>query len=68
MTTTEYEVSGMTCGHCVSSVTAEVSGIDGVTGVQVDLATGIVTVTSDHPVDATEVSNAVRDAGYQVVP
>ncbi|NUS57993.1 MAG: heavy-metal-associated domain-containing protein, partial [Streptomycetaceae bacterium] len=45
-TTAEYSVSGMTCGHCVSSVTAEVSKLDGVTAVDVDLAAGRVTVSA----------------------
>src|SRR4051794_29877149 len=49
MTTTSYQVKGMTCGHCVSSVKAEVGEIDGVTGVDVDLPTGTVTVNSAGP-------------------
>lgn len=65
-TTANYTVSGMTCGHCVSSVTEEVSEIDGVTNVDVDLATGRVTVTSNEPVDADRVRSAVEEAGYQV--
>ncbi|RZI80051.1 MAG: copper chaperone, partial [Microbacterium sp.] len=47
MTTTSYTVTGMTCGHCVASVTEEVSEIAGVTDVQVVLETGVVTVASD---------------------
>ena len=38
--TTEYTVTGMTCQHCVNAVTREVGGIDGVTGVDVDLDSG----------------------------
>lgn len=49
MSTTTYTVSGMTCGHCVSSVTEEVEQITGVTGVDVDLPSGKVTVTSQTP-------------------
>ena len=54
----------MTCSHCVSSVTEEVQEIDGVTDVEVDLATGAVTVTSDQPIDDAAVKAAVEEAGY----
>lgn len=59
-------VTGMTCGHCVSSVRDEVGGIPGVTGVDVDLATGRVTIESDAPVDAAAIDAAVAEAGYRV--
>lgn len=62
----QYTVTGMTCGHCVSSVTEEIQQIDGVRDVAVDLATGAVTVTADQPVPAEAVTAAVREAGYQV--
>ena len=61
-----YTVTGMTCGHCVASVTEEVQEIAGVTGVQVDLATGAVTITSDEPVAGEAVKAAVEEAGYQL--
>lgn len=61
---TTYTVTGMTCEHCVASVTEEISEIDGVTDVTVDLPTGAVTVTSDRPVDVTEIRAAVEAAGY----
>lgn len=64
MVTTRYAVKGMTCEHCVSAVTAEVGRIDGVTGVEVDLATGSVTVTSDTALDEGAVREAVDEAGY----
>ncbi|MFF5205293.1 heavy-metal-associated domain-containing protein [Streptosporangium sp. NPDC000396] len=67
MTTTTYTVQGMTCGHCVSSVKEEVGEVSGVTGVEVDLATGLVTVDSDGPVDGAAIVAAVKDAGYEVV-
>jgi copper chaperone len=67
MTTTTYTVKGMTCGHCVSSVTEEVTEIPGVTGVNVDLATGLVTVDSDGPLDSAAITAAVEEAGYEVV-
>ena len=59
-----YTVSGMTCAHCVMSVTEEITAIDGVTDVAVDLPTGAVTVTSDGPLDATRIRDAVEEAGY----
>ena len=65
-TTTTYRVSGMTCGHCVSAVTAEVSELAGVTEVRVDLETGSVTVTSRSPLDDAAVRVAVEEAGYQL--
>ncbi len=65
--TSTYTVRGMTCEHCVRSVTEEVSEIPGVAGVDVDLASGRVTVTSDQPVDETAVRAAVAEAGYEVV-
>ncbi|MFI6583284.1 heavy-metal-associated domain-containing protein [Embleya sp. NPDC050493] len=67
MSTATFTVSGMTCGHCVSSVTEEVSEVSGVTDVKVELASGLVTVTSEQPVDAEAVRAAVVEAGYQVV-
>ena len=66
MTTATYTVVGMTCGHCVSAVTEEVSEVPGVTGVDVDLASGGLTVTSDAPVEDSAVRAAVEEAGYQV--
>lgn len=65
--TSTYTVDGMTCGHCVASVTEEVSKLDGVTGVDVDLASGRVTVESDRPLDDAAVAAAVDEAGYTVV-
>jgi copper chaperone len=61
-----YTVQGMTCGHCVASVTEEVQEIPGVENVDVVLETGAVTVTSDRPLDDTAVRAAVEEAGYQL--
>ena len=61
-----YTVSGMTCGHCVASVTEEVQEIPGVQDVSVVLDTGAVTVTSDQGVDDAAVKAAVEEAGYQL--
>lgn len=66
MNQSTYTVTGMTCSHCVASVTEEISELDGVTDVAVDLPTGAVTVTSDRPVDAADVRAAVEEAGYQL--
>lgn len=67
METKTYTVEGMTCGHCVSSVSAELARIPGVSDVQVDLASGAVTLTSQQPVDDAAVRAAVDEAGYQLV-
>ena len=64
--TTTYTVTGMTCGHCVSSVTEEVQEIAGVTDVDVVLETGAVTVTSAEPINDANVRSAVEEAGYQL--
>ena len=66
MSTASYTVVGMTCGHCVSAVTEEVSQLPGVTAVDVDLASGGLTVTSEAPVDDSAVRDAVVEAGYEV--
>ena len=65
-TTQTYTVTGMTCGHCVASVTEEVQEIPGVENVDVVLETGSLTVTSAEPVDDAAVKTAVEDAGYQL--
>jgi copper chaperone len=66
VSTATYTVVGMTCAHCVSAVTEEVSQVPGVTGVDVDLASGALTVTSGEPVDEKSVRAAVEEAGYEV--
>jgi copper ion binding protein len=67
MSQTTYIVQGMTCSHCASSVTEEISRLDGVHGVDVDVATGKVTVSSDRQLVGDEVRDAVAEAGYQLV-
>ena len=59
-------VQGMTCGHCVASVTEEVQEIPGVEDVDVVLETGALTVTSSEPLEAATVRAAVEEAGYQL--
>ena len=65
-TTSTYTVTGMTCSHCVASVREEVTKVDGVTAVDVELATGTVIVQSEGPVDRAAVVAAVDEAGYEV--
>ncbi|MFF4989129.1 heavy-metal-associated domain-containing protein [Streptosporangium saharense] len=65
MSLSTYTVTGMTCGHCVSSVKEEVGEVPGVTGVEVDLATGRVDV-SGETLDDAAIRAAIKDAGYQV--
>jgi len=65
-TTTAYTVAGMTCDHCVRAVSTEIGQVPGVRDVQVDLAAGQVTITSDGPVDDAAVRAAVDEAGYEV--
>ncbi len=62
--TTEYTVHGMTCDHCVRSVTEEVTEVAGVRDVDVDLASGRLVVHGDA--DAAAVRAAVAEAGYEV--
>lgn len=64
--TATYTVTGMTCEHCVSSVREEIGEIAGVSDIDVDLASGAVTVTSEQPLDDTSVRTAVEEAGYQL--
>ncbi|GIE33560.1 heavy metal transport/detoxification protein [Actinoplanes italicus] len=64
--TSTFTVKGMTCSHCVQSVTQELSALPGVTDVQVDLASGGVTVASDAPVSDEAVRAAVDEAGYEL--
>ena len=66
MSTATYTVTGMTCGHCVTAVTEEVGAVPGVTAVDVDLASGGLTVTSDSPVEESAGRAAVEEAGYEV--
>ena len=59
-----HDVVGMTCDHCVRAVRAEVSAIEGVTNVDVDLIRGVVHVTAEQPVRTTALREAVEEAGY----
>ena len=63
----EWQVQGMTCGHCVASVTEELSELSGVESVDVELETGRVTVTSSTELERGDVEAAVTEAGYALV-
>jgi copper chaperone len=66
MATTTYKVTGMSCGHCVNAVTSELTSLDGVSAVAVDLVpdgVSLVTVTSGAPLPAGIVAKALDEAG-----
>ncbi len=65
---TTFAVTGMTCAHCQRAVTEEISAVPGVESVDVDLASGTVTVTTTGPVDRADIAAAVDEAGYALVP
>lgn len=67
MTTSIYTVTGMTCQHCVASVTTEVSRLDYVTEVEVDLDAGKVTVHSTESIPEKAVIDAIQEAGYSAI-
>ncbi|MCV7281415.1 heavy-metal-associated domain-containing protein [Mycolicibacterium flavescens] len=67
MSTIEYAVTGMTCGHCELSVREEVSAVAGVEDVEVSATTGTLIVTSAGSVDDAEILHAVGEAGYSAV-
>jgi len=68
-TSSSFSVAGMTCSHCVSAVTSEISALPGVESVSVDLVPGSlssVTVVSAGPLDRGDVAAAVDEAGYEL--
>lgn len=70
MTTITYKVQGMTCEHCISAVTSEISSLEGVTSVVIALNAGAssdVQVTSTTALDEAAVRAAVDEAGYELV-
>jgi copper chaperone CopZ len=64
--THRYDVVGMTCDHCARAVGQEIRKIDGVDAVDVDLVSGLVTVTSNGGVDSATIAAAVDEAGYEL--
>jgi copper chaperone CopZ len=67
MTKTEFQVTGMTCGHCEMSVREEVSEIPGVEDIQVSAQTGKLVVTGAASIDDAQILAAVAEAGYSAV-
>lgn len=67
MTTTTFLVPGMTCGHCTGAVTDELSKINGVTNVDVDLDSKKVTIESEAVVEWLVIVGAVDEAGFEAV-
>lgn len=67
MTTSEFQVTGMTCEHCEQAVSQEVGQIPGITGVEVSAATGRLLVTAGNPISDDQVLAAVDEAGYTAV-
>ena len=65
---TTFTVNGMTCDHCRRAVTQEISAVEGVESVAVDLPSGTVTVATTGPVDRADIAAAVDEAGYVLVP
>jgi copper chaperone len=66
MGTRTVAVKGMTCGHCVSSMSQELRRLPGVESVEIDLASGRVAITSSQDIDDDAVRTAVDEAGYEV--
>lgn len=66
MASQTFKVSGMTCSHCVQAVSGELHKLDGVTGVDIDLPSGLVSVTSDRDIAPEAFEAAVDEAGYEV--
>lgn len=66
MSTSTVIVSGMTCGHCAASVREEVGALAGVADVEVDVASGRVTISSSAPIEADAIRGAIEEAGYHL--
>ncbi|MER7404681.1 cation transporter [Streptomyces sp. NPDC000070] len=66
MPATTYAVSGMSCGHCKATLTKAIGELDGVSGVEVDLGAGHVTVTSSGEPDDALIAETVDEAGYKL--
>jgi copper chaperone CopZ len=66
MPATTYAVSGMSCGHCKATLTKVIGELDGVSGVEVDLGSGQVTVTGAAEPDDGVIAEVVDEAGYEL--
>jgi copper chaperone CopZ len=67
MTTNEFQVTGMTCGHCEMSIREEVAEVPGVEDIQVSAQTGMLVVTASDSLDDAKILAAVAEAGYSAV-
>ena len=63
---TTVTVLGMTCDHCVKSVSEELLKIDGVTEVKVDLETGNVDISTNSQIPQLAITAAISEAGYEI--
>lgn len=67
MTTNEFQVTGMTCGHCEMSIREEVAEVPGVDDIQVSAQSGKLIVTGSDDLDDAQILAAVAEAGYSAV-
>ncbi len=67
MVTTTFQVPGMTCGHCTGAVTDELNKIIGVTKIEVDLDTKIVSIESESQVEWELIAAAIDEAGFEAI-
>ena len=67
MTTEQFRVPDISCAHCVSAITKEVSALPGVAEIKVELNTKTVTVEHDTQVDSVAIVAAINEAGYDEV-
>jgi copper chaperone len=65
---TTLKVKGMSCQHCVMSVTKAFNQLEGIKNVQVDLAEGEVRFDNTKEVASSQIEKAIQDAGYEVIP
>jgi copper chaperone CopZ len=65
MTTNEFQVTGMSCGHCESAVRGEVAKVAGVEQIEVSAASGRLLISASAPLDDAAVLAAVAEAGYE---
>jgi copper chaperone len=65
--TSVLKVKGMSCQHCVMSVTKALMQLEGIKNVQVDLAKGEVRFDNTKSITSDQIQKVIEDAGYQVV-
>jgi copper chaperone len=68
MTTNEFQVTGMSCGHCEAAVREEVAKLDSTAQIEVSAKSGTLIISAHAPLDERDVIAAVAEAGYQAVP